>query len=324
MERTIDFWRGRRMRCHTCTHEFVVDLDWIDRWEQTREKCPSCGLTCEDEDAVDVTVDPGDSALDPGKVAQFFWYHTSTHPDWPSRNFDPAAGLTRATRLTMGGETRVAVWAARQRAKALHVGTYESAVHNMLRRMQDEGDEGAQFYLYRVHLEPTVAVRNDWLIDPSDWVGDIILSEVCPEGVDIARYLNLHEDPGGLSLALGREAIANVQQVAIPLPRSRDDPEMVESASALRSASDALLPAPGKLAQYRPPSSARAALARQIANERAARLPVNLRQEFRSAVTFAEGTNPSDWAHRMTCLLELITQPQRVLAALNETKNRRL
>ena len=48
------------------------------------------------------------------------------------------------------------------------------------------------------------------------------LNEVCPPGVDVARYLNYHEDLGSLSLALGSEAIASTQQIAIP---TAGDPE---------------------------------------------------------------------------------------------------
>src|SRR5699024_12202808 len=81
----FDFWRDRRMLCGGCGHCCVVDLDWIDRWEQAKETCPGCGLTCEHEDAPRVTVDAGDPALNDDLVAQFFWYHTSTQPDWPSR-----------------------------------------------------------------------------------------------------------------------------------------------------------------------------------------------------------------------------------------------
>jgi hypothetical protein len=324
VERTIDFWRHRRMRCSTCAHEFVVDLNWIDRWEQGWENCPSCGLSCEDEAAPRVTVEPGDPALNDDRVARFFWYHTSTHSDWPSKEFNPAANLTPATRRRMGGEERVAAWAARQSAKALHVGTYEAAVHNMLRRMHNQGDKGTQFYLYRVRLKPTVAVRDGWLIDPSDWVGDVVLAEACPAGIDVARYLNYHEDPGGLSLALGPDAIADVQQVAVPLLSPHDSPEVRKVTAALEYASGALLPLPGKLGKYRAPSSERAALARQVAEERAASLPVNLRYKFKSAVAFDEGTDPAVWAQRASCLLDLVLQPGRVLAALDRATHRRL
>ena len=138
MERLIDFSRDRQMLCGGCGRRFVVDLDWIDRWEQGGEKCSGCGLTCEHEDAPRVTVDPDDPALDDDRVATVSWYHTSTQPDWPTRDFDPAAVLTPETRMRMGGGEHVAAWAARQRAKALHIGTYEAAVHNMLRRIRDQ------------------------------------------------------------------------------------------------------------------------------------------------------------------------------------------
>lgn len=324
MERLIDFSRDRHMLCGSCRHGFRVDLDWIDRWEQATETCPGCGLTCEHEDAPRVTVSPDDAALDDDRVAQFSWYHTSAQPDWPTRDFDPAAVLTPQTRRRMGGDQRVAAWVARQRAKALHVGTYEAAVHNMLRRVRDQADRGSQFYLYRVYLKPSIAVREGWLIDPSNFVGDVVLDEVCPPGVDVARYLNYHEDPGGLSLALGREAIAGVRRVPVPLPDACDDDWVRGAVVALESASDALVPATGRLVRFMPPSSPRAELGRELAAALAGRLPVNLRDQFASAAAFGEGDDPVEWARRTSCLFDLIEAPVRVLAALDESEHRQV
>ncbi|MFI0509730.1 hypothetical protein ACH3Y9_09535 [Streptomyces sp. WSLK1-5] len=318
MERRIDFWRERQMLCGLCDHRWRVDLDWFDRWEQGEETCPGCGMTCEHEDSPRVTVDPDDPALDDDRVAQFSWYHTSTQPDWPTRDFDPAAVLTPETRMMMGGDEHVAAWAARQRAKALHIGTYEAAVHNMLRRIRDQADRGNQFYLYRVHLNPSVVVREGWLVDPSDFVGDVVLDEVCPPGVDVARYLNYHEDPGGLSLALGREAIAGVQQVPVPLPDAWDAEWVREAVAALETASDAPVPATGKLARFMRPSSSRAVLGRELGVSLAGRLPVNLQDQFASAAAFAEGEDPEQWARRTSGLFDLIGDPTRVLGALDQ------
>ena len=310
------------MLCSGCGHRFIVDLDWIDRWEQADETCPGCGLTCEHEDAPRVTVNPEDPALDDERVARFAWYHTSTQPDWPTRDFDPAAGLTTEARVMMGGDDHVAAWVARQRAKALHVGTYEAAIHNMLRRIRDQADRGNQFYLYRVHLKPSVVVREGWLIDPSNFVGDVVLDEVCPPGVDVARYLNYHEDPGGLSLALGREAIADVQQVPVPLSDSWDVDWVSEAAAALESASDTLVPAAGKLGRFMRPSSPRASVGRDLGAAAAARLPINLRCQFESAAAFAENDDPVLWAQRTSRLFGLIEDPARVLASLNRQERR--
>ncbi len=324
MERRIDFSRDRSMLCGACGHRWRVELDWIDRWEQAKEACPGCGLTCEHEDSPRVTIDPDDLALDNDKVAHMFWYHTSTQPDWPTRDWDPAAVLTPETRMRMGGEQRVAEWAARQRAKALHVGTYEAAVHNMLRRIRDQADQRSQFYLYRVRLKPSAIVREGWLIDPSNFIGDVVLDEVCPPGIDVARYLNYHEDPGGLSLALGRDAIANVQRTAVPFPGAWVDGWMRDAAAALTNASDTVVPATGKLARFMRPSSPRAVLARELGAALADRLPVNLRGQFASAAAFTEGDDAEQWAHRTSGLFALVEGPERALAALDKTEHRRV
>ncbi|WP_406442616.1 hypothetical protein OHB00_40695 [Streptomyces sp. NBC_00631] len=318
MERRIDFSRERQMLCGRCDHRWRVDLNWVDRWEQAKETCPGCGMTCEHEDSPRVTLDSGDPALDDDRVAQFSWYHTSTQPDWPTRDFDPAAVLTPKTRRMMGGEQRVAEWAARQRAKALHVGTYEAAVHNMLRRIRNQADQRSQFSLYRVRLKPSVVVRKEWLVDPSNFVGDVGLDEVCPPGVDLARYLNYHEDPGGLSLALGRNAIASVQRIAVPLPDTWDGGWVRDAVAALGGVSDTAVPTTGKPARLMRPSSSRAVLGRELGALLAGRLPVNLRGQFASAAAFAEGEDPEQWARRTSGLFYLIDDPARVLAALDQ------
>ncbi len=143
-----------------------------------------------------------------------------------------------------GGAKRAAASAARQREKALHVGTYESAIHTLLTRMGDQADHGSQFYLYRVLLVPSVVVRESWLIDPSNFVGDVVYDEVCPPGVDVVRYLNYPEDPGGLSLALGRNAAADVQQIAVPLADASNYDWVREVVTDLDRASNVLVPAP--------------------------------------------------------------------------------
>ncbi|MEU8860458.1 hypothetical protein [Streptomyces umbrinus] len=104
MERRIDFWRERLMLCGHCDHRWRVDLDWIERWDQAKETCPGCGMTCEHEDSPRVTLDSGDPALVDDRVARFSWYHTSTQPDWPTQHFDPAAVLAPETRRRLGGE----------------------------------------------------------------------------------------------------------------------------------------------------------------------------------------------------------------------------
>lgn len=300
VERSIDFRRPRHMLCRRCSHQWVVNLEWIERWNQALEKCPGCGMTCEYEDSPRFTVAPDDPTLDSQRVPHLAWYHTSTQPDWPTKNFDPAAELTTQTVQMMGGEDHVRKWAAKQRAKALHVGTYEAAVHNMLRRIHDQADSSRQFYLYRVHLEPSVIVREDWLIDPSNLAGDVILADVCPPGIDAARYLNCHEDPGGLSLALGREAILSTQRLSIPLHHCADPKWMEMVGGAIQNvAQDSPISPSGSLARFRRLRSPRVEIAGRIAAQVARGIPVNLRDPFLACVAFQEESNPTEWADRV-------------------------
>jgi hypothetical protein len=325
VERRIDFSRTRYMLCAQCGHHWDVDLDWIDRWDQAKESCPGCGLTCEAETAPRVTIDPNDLALSDDNVAHLTWYHTSTQPDWPTPNFDPAAELTEETRLRMGGGDHVTRWAQRQRAKALHVGTYEAAIHNMLRRIDDQADYGAQFYLYRVRLVPTVTVREGWLIDPSNFDGDVILEEVCPPGIDVARYLNYHEDPGTLSLALDPTAIASTQQVTIPLS-SNDGPGWL--ATAVGELEGATLTSP-PLSGSRPigrrfAPSPRINKARELAASIAERLPVNLRWQFEAASALSDNLAPEEWVRHVLGLMNVVLGPEQVVAAFDSQPIRRL
>ncbi|MEU3933967.1 hypothetical protein AB0E85_18295 [Streptomyces sp. NPDC029044] len=145
-----------------------------------------------------------------------------------------------------------------------------------------------------------------------------MLNEVCPPGVDVARYLNYHEDSGGLSLALGRSAIASVQRIAVPLPDTRDDGWVRDAVAALEGASDTAVPATGKPALCMRPPSARAVLGRQLGASLADRLPVNRRNQFRSAAVFAEREDPERWARRTSGLFDLIDDPTSVLAALDQ------
>lgn len=223
IERVIDFARPRRMRCGRCGHEMLVDQQWTDRWEQALENCPKCGIDCTEEDRARPTYEPDGVVLDTGKVAHLSWYHTTTITDWPPRNYDPLSGFTseELERMTSmmppGGVDR---WAERQKTKALHVGTYEAAIENMLRRMRDQPEGDRPFYLYRVEIHDTAGIEPGIHQEPTNFVGDAQPEEFMSPGKTIYRYVNEHEDPGGISLALTIDAIKSVTSVEIPLRRS--------------------------------------------------------------------------------------------------------
>jgi hypothetical protein len=99
--------------------------------------------------------------------------------------------------------------------QALHLGTYESAIESMLRRMRDQDDGGAQFYLYRVALRCGLIIEPGWRDENLAEAAQITQSAL--EKVDAIRYLNVYESPGSLSLAVRRRAIHSVQAVSLPV-----------------------------------------------------------------------------------------------------------
>ena len=126
---------------------WAVDLAWMEQWVRRDEACPSLWHHVKSETQQSPAgCSEDDPASDAVTALQLEWYHTSTYDDWPS-TIDFGSGLDDDVRRMMGGDEAVFEWARRQSAKALHVGTYESAIHNMLRRISDQGDRGKRFLL---------------------------------------------------------------------------------------------------------------------------------------------------------------------------------
>lgn len=319
-ERAVNFERLRRMRCGSCSHEWRVSGEWLERFDQARESCPACGTDCQGEDRPDFCAEPNDPAQDDSAARAFYWYHSSTHERWPDRDFDPSAQLTSLTKQRMGGAVRVERWAARQRSRALHVGTYEAAIENMFRRMSDQGSAGDTFLLYRVQLRDDSVIEPGVHEEPTNFVGDAYLSDVCSPGVNALRYVNVHEDPSSVSLAVELDAIHAVQGVSIPLPVEPTDPWVLHATERLVEAASRPPAVPqGKLQRWsRGLPSALASAARQLQQEIADGLPLPLRERFSAGFDEAGFEEvPSAFAMKLLGLARLVTDPRSVLDALD-------
>jgi len=281
-----------------CGHECVVELGWYERYTEGAHGCPGCGDDAELGDALQFAGDAADPVLDDQFATEATWYHSSTRRNWPSP-IDFTADLTQETLERMGGKDSVARWACRQGDKALHVGTYESAIHNMLRRIDDQGDEGRQFYLYAVRLRMDVTFLPGSTKDPSNWLGDVWLDEIAPPEVDAVRYVNVHEDPGGVSVAVRPKAISSTRCLPIPLEPPGGGLWVAEAEARLRSASTELVPLPAELSDSRflHRETYRAKVAWQLVTELAAEMPASMQSQFESAVRWVDGSDPAKWVN---------------------------
>jgi hypothetical protein len=324
IERPVDFHRHRGMRCGACGHEWRVSAEWLDRFDQGYEACPHCGTDCQAEDRPDFWAREEDPSLDDLIVLGMYWYHSSTHANWPDPCFDPAARLTELTKQRMGKigaeELGLERWARGQKTKALHLGTYEAAIENMLRRIRDQGSSRDQFYLYRVRLSPDAVIEPGVHPEPTNFVGDVQLAEVGGPGIDAYRYVNTHEDPSSISLAVTMQAIRSVQRISVPLPVAPRDPWV--TAASLRLAAAASLPSPEPRTELdrfrgRMPSALHIE-ARELEAEVAESLPVGLRDRFHVSIDEAVlKTDPAVFTSKLVALARLVTDPRSVLTALN-------
>jgi hypothetical protein len=323
IERAINFERRRRMRCGSCRHEWLVTAEWLARFNQALVGCPTCDTDCRGEDRPDFCEDPDEPMRDDAAVRDVYWYHSSTHENWPDPDFNPAAELTDETRQWMEaacGRGAVERWAARQKAKALHVGTYEAAIESMFRRMRDQADSRSQFYLYRVELEPDCVIELGVHKEPTNWVGDAYLSEVCSAGATVFRYLNVHEDKSNVSLAIEAHAIRAVQRIAIPLEIDRSNPWIAEATQRLLAAASKPSPAPAP--GFRPwlvrAQSALRTEAIALGSEIAESLPSGVMDRFSLELDeSAFATAPDAFPSKLVGMARLVTHPEDALRELD-------
>lgn len=177
-------------------------------------QCGHCDHNMQFGRAVMTLRDLDDPVLDDQTACRTRWYHTSTDSSWPggAHPMPPAAQDLWLAPMPPEEARRARESYENQ---ALHLGTYESAIESMLRKMRDQGEGGSQFYLYRVALRRHgVSIEQGWRHENSDEVAQVTQAEL--GAADAVRYLNVVESPGSISLAIRPAAIAAVQGILLP------------------------------------------------------------------------------------------------------------
>jgi hypothetical protein len=234
LERTVSFAYDYKVMCRSCTGiSPLASYDYYKEINEAHINCAHCGADIHFGLAVFALRDAQDPALDDQWAGRAAWYHTSTDGDWPNgtRTMPTETDNPIARMLSRNGLQR-----ARERyeTQALHLGTYEAAIESMLRRMRDQADGGSQFYLYRVKLRDALIFEAGWRDENHAEAAQITQREL--GDVDAIRYLNVHEAPGSISLAVHRCAIDAIQQVALPLAvRVQSAREVIAEVALIRA-----------------------------------------------------------------------------------------
>lgn len=204
-DRPVDFsYDLIGLACPGCSSR--VEFSFAKYCEGSTIQCPACRRGVTSQDPLEMLlVDPDDPVLDTKRVDEFAWYHTTTRESWPPKGRGPSDD-------------------------ALHLGTYEAAIENMVRGMADQSRADEQFYLNRVRIRVDADRVVDRVVtDPgAAFTGRVPLSDVRGRGRElddtdsellVLRYLNKHEHRGRISLAVDPVVVVEVQ--TIPVPRDR-------------------------------------------------------------------------------------------------------
>lgn len=190
IERPIDFsYDACWFECPQCADRVVMTFE--DRANGGSRTCSS-GHDVSAQEEYPTLTDVSDVATEPAEIERLVWYHTSTRADWPPTDLSPEASAT-------------------------HLGTFESAIENMFRRMRNQSDAESQFYLYRVRIACPPAEVSTLGQELSDFMGNVWLRNLYEAGFPVVRYVNVHEHPGSISLVVVPSVITQVQTLTVPL-----------------------------------------------------------------------------------------------------------
>ena len=225
VERYLGFAYDYPMHCDgcACTSRVEAQVYWEESQNDALAPCEYCGHSIYFGPAVVALRDAGDPALSNDNVVKLAWYHTSTYRDWPSEEYISVVGA----RLLQVAETlSMLPQAAREMLldKALHVGTYEAAIENVLRHMRDENEGDREFYLHRVSLNLAPTDINTGFRDENhEDASQLTLDEL--GDLRAVRYLNVREAPGSISLAIHPAVIGTIQTLPLPAVSLAADPQ---------------------------------------------------------------------------------------------------
>ena len=350
-ERPIDFNYGYRMLCERCA---VSNWLTADAYATLNLSGESICRSCNEKNSVGPKFidlrDQGDEAVDKTKLHDLFWYHTTPERDWPSATYRWPEDERKSYQDTSSPEQFEQI----DRFKgdqALHLGTYEAAIENMLRRMDQRDERHVQFNLYRVTLQETANFQNGFRNENHDEAEKITQSKLREQDLGGIRYLNAHESMGSISLAVVRETIESVQRISLPVEGLSDylTPEVADDLVQLRKEVDRYeqevcgqeppsVAIRRFLSQRDSESRAPVSTVRTVATGTAKGVPTSpcehaakeylkgvspvVRQQFCRSVQrprrAGEHVDDQAWLSVFMNLAPILTRPEKVLAALDE------
>jgi hypothetical protein len=223
-----------------------------------------------------------------------------------------------------------------------HLGTFESSIENMFRRMRDQGDADNQFFLHRVRIACTATDVSPLGDEFSDLAGNVKLCVLFDAGYRVMRYLNVFEQPGSISLAVVPSVITHVQTLPVPLSLDVEESALSREAfatyTAERDAVSARRPSTegiNRLEYLKPRNPATAPIVRAaracdkelwaaedrykqaMTVEHMPSVGYRTREKLLNALIFSR-SNPAGFHDKFRLLADLVQNPTRTLSAIKQ------
>lgn len=203
-------------------------------------RCEGCGTEVDVTEVRPVLRSLNDIALQDDCVGRMYWYHSSPYENWPDAEAYAAEFEARIAKVPARGPFTPQQLLEQHTSRAVHVGTYEAAIENMLRRLHDQDrHDGSpiRYWLHRVqiHLNPG-DLAPDVGEELADWMGNVPLSMLHERGgARAVRYVNTNEADGSISVAIDPAVIATVATIEIPV-----ESVAIETATAVAATAKAV------------------------------------------------------------------------------------
>lgn len=200
--------------------------------------CASCGAAVDVTQQTPTIRDPDDRAAQNDSVNQLVWYHTSRYESWPdvaAYTADVTAEARRTAEHFTGYDVERRI--ATKLSLAVHLGTYEATIENILRRLEDQDHSDlfeTRYWLHRVEikLDQATDLHPEISDELYSMFGDVELAQLQElAGARAVRYVNRHEAIGSISLAIDPALVCGVSTIALPVAEAAL-PETAAAAAA--------------------------------------------------------------------------------------------
>lgn len=304
-----DYW----FTCTGCNGRVRIEADRYElqcTGQAEFTACTACGVTVDITQQSLTLRDPDDPAARTDSIDRLVWYHSSRYENWPDRDAY-AADIAAIARQTVekgrgAGFFDPDRFIAGKLALAVHLGTYEATIENILRRLMNQDHTtifDTRYWLHRVEISLNPGELYPGVNDEfSTMFGDVELEQLAALGARAVRYINRHEAKGSVSVAIDPALVHSVTTIELPVVEAT----LPETAAATAATERMVEAAKAGDDNY----EAWAMFAEELESEYLSGVNPQVREPFSRAI--GKGVDPVEYHRRFRIQAGLLMRPDIV------------